>query len=46
MPFGVFSDMIDAPNQYRGMLFGSTGRPGCANPTPMWEFWDVRKPAD
>jgi hypothetical protein len=22
------------------MLFGSTGRFGCANPTPMWEFWD------
>ena len=28
------------PNQYRGMLFGSTGRFGSANPTPMWEFWD------
>jgi hypothetical protein len=41
MPFGVFSDMLGTPNQYRGMLFGSTGRFGCANPTPMWEFWDA-----
>ena len=40
MPFGVFSDMLGTPNQYRGMLFGSTGRFGCANPTPMWQFWD------
>lgn len=40
MPFGVFSDMLGTPNKYRGMLFGSTGRFGCANPTPMWEFWD------
>jgi hypothetical protein len=40
MPFGVFSDMLGTPNQYRGMLFGSTGRFGCANPTPMWDFWD------
>jgi hypothetical protein len=40
MPFGVFSDMLGKPNQYRGMLFGSTGRFGCANPTPMWKFWD------
>ena len=41
MPFGLFSDMLGTPNKYRGMLFGSTGRFGCANPTPMWEFWDA-----
>ena len=41
MPFGIFSDMLGAPNKYRGMLFGSTGRFGCSNPTPMWEFWDA-----
>jgi hypothetical protein len=41
MPFGVFSDMLGTPNQYRGMLFGSTGRFGCSNPTPMWQFWDA-----
>ena len=40
MPFGVFSDMLGTPNKYRGMLFGSTGRFGCSNPTPMWLFWD------
>ena len=40
MPFGIFSDMLGAPNKYRGMLFGSTGRFGCSNPTPMWLFWD------
>lgn len=34
------SDMLGTPNQYRGMLFGSTGRFGCANPTSMWRFWD------
>jgi hypothetical protein len=37
---GVFSDMLGTPNPYRGMLFGSTGRFGCANPTPMWSYWD------
>lgn len=41
LAFGVFSDMLGTPNQYRGMLFGSTGRFGCANPTPMWKFWDT-----
>ena len=41
MAFGIFSDMLGTPNQYRGMLFGSTGRFGCANPTPMWKFWDA-----
>ena len=40
LPFGVFSDMLGKPNAYRGMLFGSTGRPGCADPSPMWHFWD------
>ena len=45
-PFGVFSDMLGTPNQYRGMLFGSTGRFGCANPTPMWQFWDAFNIAD
>lgn len=37
---GVFSDMLGTPNPYRGMLFGSTGRFGCANPTSMWAYWD------
>ena len=38
---GVFSDMLGTPNVYRGMLFGSTGRFGCANPTSMWAYWDL-----
>ena len=41
LAFGLFSDMLGTPNQYRGMLFGSTGRPGCAAPKPMWQFWDA-----
>ena len=32
LAFGLFSDMLGTPNQYRGMLFGSTGRPGTAFP--------------
>merc|ERR1719424_2079658 len=40
LPFGVFSDMLGTPNPYRGMLFGSTGRPGCTDPKGMWDFWD------
>lgn len=39
-PFGLFSDMLGTPNNYRGMLFGSTGRPGVTFPGPMWAFWD------
>ena len=38
--FGLFSDMLGTPNNYRGMLFGSTGRPGTAFPAAMWAFWD------
>lgn len=41
--FGLFSDMLGPPNEYRGMLFGSTGRPGCAFPAPIWNFWDSFK---
>lgn len=41
MAYGLFADMLGTPNQYRGMLFGSTGRPGCADPKPMWDFWDA-----
>jgi hypothetical protein len=40
LAFGLFSDMLGTPNNYRGMLFGSTGRPGTAFPKPMWQFWD------
>ena len=39
--FGLFSDMLGTPNNYRGMLFGSTGRPGTAFPGAMWAFWDA-----
>ena len=41
LPFGVFSDMLGSQvNAQRGMLFGSTGRFGCVNATPIWRFWD------
>jgi hypothetical protein len=38
--FGIFSDMLGSVNAPRGMVFGSTGRPGCVDPSPIWQFWD------
>ena len=41
LAFGMFSDMMGRGNPWKGMLFGSTGRFGCTNPSPMWRAWDA-----
>lgn len=41
IPFGLMSDMLNANNIYRGMVFGMLPRlPWSGNPAPMWQLWD------
>ena len=42
IPFGLMGEMLqDGGNQWRGMLFGMTGRlPWSGNPGAMWKAWD------
>ena len=42
LPFGLSGDMLQAPNPWRGMLYGMTARafyPGAANPSGVWKVW-------
>ncbi len=41
IPWGIYSEMLDARNPWRGMVFGMTSRlPWSGNPTPIWKLWD------
>ena len=41
IPFGLMSEMLNANNTYRGMVFGMLPRlPWSGNPVPMWHLWD------
>ncbi|MCY2996090.1 MAG: DUF6067 family protein [Planctomycetota bacterium] len=41
IPFGLLGEMLDAPNPWRGMVFGMTTRLGWSgNPRPIWKFWN------
>jgi hypothetical protein len=41
IPFGMMSEMLDARNQFRGMVFGMLPRiPWSGNPKPLWHLWD------
>jgi hypothetical protein len=41
IPFGLMSEMLDARNQFRGMVFGMLPRlPWSGNPVPLWHLWD------
>lgn len=41
IPFGLMSEMLDARNQFRGMVFGMLPRlPWSGNPVPLWQLWD------
>ena len=41
IPFGLMSEMLNANNIYRGMVFGMVPRlPWSGNPVPMWHLWD------
>lgn len=41
IPFGMFSETLDAKNRFRGMVFGMLPRlPWSGNPTPLWKLWD------
>lgn len=41
IPFGLFSETLDARNQFRGLVFGMTPRlPWSGNPVPLWRLWD------
>ena len=42
IPFGLMSEMLDAHNIYRGMVFGMLPRlPWSGNPVPMWQTLDA-----
>jgi hypothetical protein len=42
IPFGLSSDMLEAPHVWRGMLFGMSHRAFYTgvSPKPVWELWD------
>lgn len=41
IPFGLLSEMLDARNQFRGMVYGMLPRlPWSGNPVPLWHLWD------
>jgi hypothetical protein len=42
LPFGLMSEMLDAPNPGRGLIFGETGRLGWSgDPRPVWSLFDT-----
>ena len=42
IPFGLMSEMLDAHNVFRGMVFGMLPRlPWSGNPVPMWRALDA-----
>lgn len=41
IPFGLMSETLDAPNIFRGMIYGMLPRlPWSGNPVPLWKLWD------
>ena len=41
LPYGLMSEMLDNPNQWRGMVFGQTSRLAWSgDPRNIWAFWD------
>ncbi len=41
IPFGLHSEMLDAQNRFRGMVYGMLPRlPWSGNPVPLWKLWD------
>lgn len=41
IPFGLYSETLNAPNYWRGMAFGMTPRLGWSgNPVPLWKLFD------
>ena len=41
IPFGLFGEMLQNPNPWRGMLFGMTAREHYSgpSPSPLWKLW-------
>ncbi|MDR1960485.1 MAG: DUF6067 family protein [Planctomycetaceae bacterium] len=41
IPFGLTSEMLDARNPFRGMVYGMLPRAGWNNdPVPLWKLWE------
>lgn len=41
IPFGLFSETLDARNQFRGLVYGMLPRlPWSGNPVPLWNLFD------
>ena len=39
--WGLMGDMMREGNPWRGMLYGMTTRPRCADPSSVWALWDA-----
>ena len=41
LPFGLMGDMMREGNTWRGMVYGMSSRFRGADPSPIWDLWDV-----
>ena len=44
--FGMFSEMLNGPNLWKGMLFLETGRAPAVNMKPLYAVWDANNLAE